>query len=96
MKKSSAEWAKNNRERKREIGRESSYRTKYGLEPDQVELMKSGGCQLCGSTTGLAIDHCHVAGKVRGALCITCNTALERVEREGWIDAAKEYLWRNS
>lgn len=35
-------------------------------------------CKICGihwnkTEKGLAIDHCHTTGKVRGLLCVTCN-----------------------
>lgn len=38
-------------------------------------------CEICGKSEenngkGLAIDHCHNTGKIRGMLCSNCNTAL--------------------
>ena len=95
MIKSSAEWAERNRDAKRRHARRSSYKRKYGVSLEWVEEGFAKGCELCGSTTQLAVDHCHATGEVRGVLCITCNTALERVERDGWIESAKEYLCRN-
>lgn len=38
----------------------------------------------------LAIDHCHITGKVRGLLCFECNTALGKIERN--LDRLLTYL----
>ena len=40
-------------------------------------------CAICGRTaagnkTSLFVDHCHKTGKVRGLLCLDCNTSLGR------------------
>lgn len=41
----------------------------------------------------LAVDHCHKTGKIRGLLCVHCNTSLggfkDSIEL---LDRAKEYL----
>jgi len=45
--------------------------------------MQNGKCYICGSNdygkrrTRLAVDHCHVTGKIRKLLCPPCNTGLE-------------------
>ncbi len=57
---------------------------KYGVScEDYKNLMEkaNNSCEICGTTecatgNGLAIDHCHSTGKVRGILCQACNTAL--------------------
>jgi hypothetical protein len=59
---------------------------KYGFTPEQYDSMlesQGGKCIVCGSDNlrhgviiGLAIDHDHVTGKIRGLLCSNCNTAL--------------------
>ena len=63
---------------------------KYGICKYKHEylLIKSNyKCNICnkkevvidkrtGKLYQLAIDHCHKTGKVRGVLCISCNTAL--------------------
>jgi len=45
---------------------------------------QDGRCAICGRTAiqaslkrkRLAIDHCHKSGKIRGLLCISCNSGL--------------------
>ena len=51
-------------------------RVKYGLTVSEYDNILSRGCQVCGSTTSLCLDHDHYTGKVRGCLCSNCNTAL--------------------
>lgn len=81
----------------------SELRYKYGLPFERYqEMMRSqeGRCALCGipekdAPRGvLHVDHCHVSGKIRALLCGRCNTALEAVERPGFVDAARAYLAR--
>jgi len=33
-------------------------------------------CAICGGTKRLAIDHDHKTGRIRGRLCINCNSGL--------------------
>lgn len=59
--------------------RANHYRRKYGLEMPEVLALLAGGCGICcGEAT--EIDHDHESGKVRGALCQSCNTLL------GWFE----------
>ncbi len=37
---------------------------------------QNGRCAICGCSKDLVLDHCHVAGLIRKALCIRCNVAL--------------------
>jgi hypothetical protein len=71
-------------------------RRRYGLTWQQVlELFESsdGLCALCLEEPATDIDHDHVTGKVRGALCKSCNIGLGWVERLGaGSDAITEYL----
>jgi hypothetical protein len=60
----------------------------YGITEADYEAMLSrqgGACHICKTTdTGkwkyLHVDHDHVTGKVRGLLCVRCNTKLEWYE----------------
>lgn len=58
-------------------------RRTYGLTPEQLSEMleqQGGGCGICGgpprSVRGWSIDHDHDTGRVRGILCVPCNSAL--------------------
>lgn len=72
----------------------------YGLTPEQYLDMleeQQGKCAICNEvpTTkrGLAVDHDHATGKVRGLLCTGCNTALGSFkDNEELLTSAIEYL----
>ena len=59
-------------------------RVKYNLTLDEYRLMlerQRGVCALCGRpptvrAKRLHVDHDHATGKVRGLLCISCNSGL--------------------
>ncbi len=75
---------------------------KFGItEEDFSQLMKrqKGVCAICKAFPGgrwkiLAVDHDHKTGKVRGLLCMTCNTMLGRLERR--FKAILTYLNQNA
>lgn len=54
------------------------FKTTYGLEKDRyLELVSGRFCKTCErSDVDLVIDHCHTTGRVRGAICSSCNCAL--------------------
>jgi hypothetical protein len=44
-------------------------------------LASNGGrCWICDVQSSAGIDHDHKSGRVRGALCLSCNTFLGRIE----------------
>lgn len=57
------------------------YKT-YGLSPGNYSDMLEAQEYVCAICQGidenkfLAVDHCHETGKVRGLLCLKCNTGL--------------------
>lgn len=54
--------------------------SKYGISEEEYKMLfdlQHGQCEICRkSFESLCVDHCHITGKVRGLLCITCNWAL--------------------
>jgi hypothetical protein len=70
---------------------------KYNISPEQCEIIKEFGCDVCGTNTGrLCIDHDHTTGRVRGCLCNTCNTSLGQMkESVGLLGNMIEYINRH-
>lgn len=64
--------------------RKYELRRLYGLTLEEYQMMlekQQYRCAACGvSQTELSrqldVDHCHLTGKIRGLLCVSCNTAL--------------------
>lgn len=76
-------WNERNSERFKEIGREGSYRRRYGLTVEQFERMseeQGHACAICdkpcATYSRLSIDHDHRTMAIRGALCHSCNRGL--------------------
>jgi hypothetical protein len=77
---------------------------KFGLTLGELEAMyvqQEGRCAICGISEEahgkyLAIDHCHKTGKVRGLLCMPCNTALGNFKDDTYVmSKAIKYLEDN-
>jgi hypothetical protein len=77
----------------------------YGMSLQDYEtlLAKQGNaCAICkrtetslqyGHIQQLAVDHCHTTGKVRGLLCVKCNTMLGGAEdSKTTLQTALSYL----
>ena len=48
-------------------------------EYNTLIVKQNNRCKLCGKppkNRALAIDHCHITGRIRGLLCVSCNTSL--------------------
>jgi hypothetical protein len=75
---------------------------KYKITMAEYEAMSRkqfGKCAICFALTKdvrygvLCVDHCHKTGKVRGLLCVECNTGLGRFEDKLQIlSNAMDYL----
>jgi hypothetical protein len=74
---------------------------RYGIEPaeyDRINDEQRGLCALCDLPAteapkgSLHIDHDHATGRIRGLICLRCNSALERVERPDWLERVARYL----
>ena len=79
---------------------------KYGItKTEYLSLIEvqNNKCAICkkpeenrgrgGKIKNLAVDHCHETGKVRGLLCLNCNTALGSIkENKETLMQMIEYL----
>lgn len=66
--------------------------TQYGISLTDLKLL-GDACEICGETENLAIDHCHVSGKVRGRLCFNCNGGLGNFkDNVNSLERAIDYL----
>lgn len=83
-------WRKNNPDK----AKNAYLRYQYGLtlaEWNTLFLSQNGVCAICHKTEivngrNLCVDHNHVTGKVRGLLCLDCNSGI------GHLKDNKEYL----
>lgn len=77
----SKEWPKQKKQHKNK-----RLQRTYGITLDDYNNMynqQNGVCAICGikgKAKGLQVDHSHKTGKVRGLLCVSCNTILGKVE----------------
>ena len=60
----------------KDVHKKHNVQNKYGLSVSEYDEIISRGCEVCGSTEKLHLDHDHTSGKVRGCLCQGCNLAL--------------------
>lgn len=95
---SKANYAKN-REKRLASARVYALKSRFGLTPEQYDLMfaaQGGVCAICHRPSDkgtLVVDHCHKTGKIRGLLCRVCNSFLGRIDDSlEALDAIKEYL----
>jgi len=84
--KAAIRWETDEKFRKR--GKDSAYRyslkKNYNLtESEYLSILKeqNGVCLICQQnghlkSGRLAVDHCHLTGKIRGLLCTRCNAAI--------------------
>lgn len=81
----------------KESGRKGRLK-KFGIteaEYSRLFNQQGGTCAICKGLPDtrwkmLAVDHDHSTGKVRGLLCMTCNTMLGRLEDR--LDKVLEYI----
>lgn len=73
----------------------------YGLSVegfDSLVLSQNNSCAICFKnqrdlSLGLHIDHCHETKKVRGLLCMDCNTGIGKLKDSiEMLESAKNYL----
>ena len=54
----------------------------YGLTEEEFYSLKNkydGMCWCCRERKATCVDHCHKTGRVRGILCMACNTAIGKL-----------------
>lgn len=85
-----------NREKYLELERARLYLKLYKisvLDYDNMFLKQDGKCYICKSPNPgprqrhFNVDHCHNTGKVRGLLCLSCNTKL------GWFEKYQQNIF---
>jgi hypothetical protein len=67
----------------------------YGVDRamwDAMYFEQDGLCLICLEREAYVVDHDHDTGKVRGLLCLGCNTMLGFLETSGRLAAAKSYM----
>lgn len=82
--------------------RRDYFRRQYGLSDQDVAALidsQSGLCAICQSAPAAHVDHNHITGKIRGALCFPCNGGLGQFkDRSDILQRAITYLeehpWR--
>lgn len=70
----------------------------YGVDQfmwDAMYFEQDGACLICKEREAVCVDHDHKTGKVRGLLCLGCNTFLGHIESDGRLTAALDYLKEN-
>lgn len=89
-------WRKRHPEKAKELARQTRYRKQYRMSIEGIEAMKvaqGGRCLLCQRSAILVVDHDHETGRVRGMLCLRCNSWLGTIENNpGIMDRARGYL----
>ena len=66
---------------------------KYGISLDEArKLSGQGYCDICATDCKAVIDHCHETGRVRGALCSSCNAFLGKLEKRLNANMLEKYL----
>jgi hypothetical protein len=88
-------------EKGKEVELKAHLKKCYNLSLEKyVELKKvqNNKCAICNRTpkSGLTVDHCHKTKRVRGLLCIACNTGLGKFkEQKIFLEKAIKYLETN-
>lgn len=96
-------WKKNKHIKKHKL-KQYYLRSEYNISPEeynQLLVKQDFKCALCGRHAsefqrGLAIDHCHETGRIRGMLCMPCNTSLGQLgDTPEAISKVLSYITKN-
>ncbi len=82
------------------IIRAAHLRREYGIsleEYNKIFLAQEGKCKLCSKhqnecAVSLHVDHDHITGRVRGLLCVVCNSKIAVIENREFMEKAEKYL----
>jgi hypothetical protein len=77
-------WRLNHLERDKIKQVQYRVKRKYGLTLHEYQEIMKNPCGICGGNKNIILDHCHINGNVRGALCVGCNGRL------GWYEKYKQ------
>jgi hypothetical protein len=84
---------------------EKSIIRKFDLNSQEYNKMledQEYSCKICNThidklSKNLAVDHCHITGKVRGLLCSKCNTGIGMLKDDiKLLEKALQYLKSNT
>ena len=92
-----AAWFKQHRSCQNKNRRKYQLKNLYNLTPEQHAAMlteREHKCDICQNVMSKPhVDHCHITNKVRGMLCIGCNTALGKFKDDvNMLQRAIDYL----
>jgi len=100
-------WAADNPEKRSAISYAHRLKRDFNMtleEYHELLLSQSNQCKICGSEGRggrskiykLFVDHCHKTNKIRGLLCMKCNSAIGYFEDDASrMRSAIQYLERN-
>ena len=77
--------------RRHQDQRPGHLKRRYGITQEQYDALlrsQGGKCGICKCLPGrkrLCVDHDHATGRIRGLLCVRCNSAVEWYVGYGWI-----------
>jgi hypothetical protein len=84
-------WCRSCRATYRSEVRRGNYRGSIS-DQDLKKLIGTQECIICGEYAN-QVDHCHTTGKVRGLLCVNCNTGLGKFKDDPeLLEFARMYL----